>query len=84
MPNMYKVQDHGKDLLGRSLASHTMSWLGSMLFLVHTILVATSFYPSYFVTQEAIMAPKVSATRQVIQTNGLASGSSPITKARGV
>ncbi len=28
------------------------------------------------------MAPRVSATRQVIQTNGLTSGSSPITKAR--
>ncbi len=30
------------------------------------------------------MAPRVSATRQVIQNDGLASGSSPITKARGV
>ncbi len=29
------------------------------------------------------MAPRVSATRQVIQTDGLASGSSPITRARG-
>ncbi len=28
------------------------------------------------------MAPKVSITRQVIQTNGFASGSSPITRAR--
>jgi hypothetical protein len=44
---------------------------------------ATSFYPSYFVTQEASVAPRVSATRQVIQTDGLASASSPITKARG-
>jgi len=43
----------------------------------------TSFCPSYVATQEASVAPKVSATRQVIQTNGLASGSSPITKARG-
>ncbi len=30
------------------------------------------------------MAPRVSATRQVIQTDGLAFGSSPITKARRV
>jgi hypothetical protein len=29
------------------------------------------------------VAPRVFATRQVIQTDGLASGSSPITKARG-
>ncbi len=35
-------------------------------------------------TQKASVAPRVSATRQVIQTNGLASGSSPTTKARGV
>jgi len=28
------------------------------------------------------VAPKVSTTRKVIQTNGLTSGSSPITKAR--
>ncbi len=34
-------------------------------------------------TQEASVAPRVSTTRQVIQTDGLASGSSPITKARG-
>ncbi len=43
---------------------------------------ATSFCPSYVATQETSVAPKVSATRQVIQTNGLASGSSPITRAR--
>ncbi len=29
------------------------------------------------------MAPRVSTTRQVIQTDGFASGSSPITKAKG-
>ncbi len=45
--------------------------------------VATSFCPSYVAAQEASVAPRVSATRQVIQTDGLASGSSPITKARG-
>ncbi len=44
---------------------------------------ATSFCPSYFAAQEANVAPRVSATRQVIQTDGLASASSPITKARG-
>jgi hypothetical protein len=44
---------------------------------------ATSFCPSYVATQEASVAPRVSATRQVIQTDGLASGSSPITRARG-
>jgi hypothetical protein len=44
---------------------------------------ATSFCPFYFVAQEANVAPKVSTTRQVIQTDGLAFGSSPITKARG-
>jgi hypothetical protein len=43
----------------------------------------TSFFPSYFTTQEANMTPRVSTTRQVIQTDGLTSGSSPITKARG-
>jgi len=44
---------------------------------------ATSFCPSYFTTQEADVAPIVSSTRLVIQTNGLASNSSPITRARG-
>jgi hypothetical protein len=38
MPNMYKVQEHGRDLLGHSMASHMMPWLGNMCFLVHTIL----------------------------------------------
>ncbi len=46
-----------------------------------TLEFATFFCPSYFVAQEASVAPKVSATRQVIRTNGLVSGSSPITKA---
>jgi hypothetical protein len=45
--------------------------------------VATSFCPSYVAAQEASVAPRVSATRQVIQTDGLTSGSSPITRARG-
>jgi hypothetical protein len=44
---------------------------------------ATSFCPSYFAALEASVAPRVFATRQVIQTNGLAFGSSLITKARG-
>ncbi len=38
-PNLYRVQDHGRDLLGRFMASHTMPWLGSMCFLMHTIMV---------------------------------------------
>jgi len=44
---------------------------------------ATSFCLFYFTTQEANVAPRVSTTRQVIQTNGLASSSSLITRARG-
>ncbi len=44
---------------------------------------AIFFCPSYVATQEASVAPRVSATRQVIQTDGLASGSNPITRARG-
>jgi hypothetical protein len=44
----------------------------------------TYFCPSYFTAQQASVAPRVSATRQVIQTDGLASGLSPITRARGV
>ncbi len=49
----------------------------------HTPKFATSFCPSYFIAQEASVAPRVSATRQVIQTGGLTFGSSPITKAKG-
>jgi hypothetical protein len=44
---------------------------------------ATFFYPSYFAAQETSVAPRVSTTRQVIQTDGLASSSSHITRARG-
>jgi hypothetical protein len=40
MPNLYKVQDHKRDLLGRSMAFHMMPWLGSMFFALHTILVS--------------------------------------------
>jgi hypothetical protein len=42
----------------------------------------TSFCPSDVVAQEVSVAPRVFATRQVIQTDGLAFGSSPITRAR--
>jgi len=89
MPNLYKVQDHRRDLLGRSMASHTMPWLGSMFFPMHTILVLHQnlllfFCPSYVAAQKASVAPRVSATRQVIQTDGLTSSSSLITKARRV
>jgi hypothetical protein len=45
---------------------------------------ATSFCPSYFAAQEASVAPIISATRQLIQTDGLAFGSSPTTRAKGV
>jgi len=44
---------------------------------------ATSFCPSYFVAQEASVAPRVSTTKQVIQTNGFTFGSNHITRARG-
>jgi hypothetical protein len=40
MPNLYKVQDHMKDLLGHFMASHMMPRLGNMFFPVHTILVS--------------------------------------------
>jgi hypothetical protein len=70
MPNMYKVQDHGRDLLGCSMASHTMPWLGSMFLIAHNYSLtpefATSFCHSYVITQEASVPPKVSTTRQVI------------------
>jgi hypothetical protein len=42
-----------------------------------------SFCPSYVTAQETSVAPKVSASSKVIQTDGLASDSSPITRARG-
>jgi hypothetical protein len=44
---------------------------------------ATSFCPSYVATQKVSVAPRVSATRQVIQTNELTFGSNPITRVRG-
>jgi hypothetical protein len=48
-----------------------------------TLEFATYFFLSYFATQEASVALRVSTTRQIIQTDGLASSSSPITRARG-
>jgi hypothetical protein len=48
-----------------------------------TLEFTISFCPSYFATQKVSVAPKISATRQVIQTDGLTIGSSPITKAKG-
>jgi hypothetical protein len=88
MPNLYMVQDHRTDVLGRSMAFHTMPWFGEYVFSnAHnsnlTPKFATFFCPSYFMTQEASVAPRVSATRHVIQINGLTSGSSPNTRARG-
>jgi hypothetical protein len=43
---------------------------------------AISFCPSYFAAQEASVAPRVFANKQVIQTDGLAFGSNPITRAK--
>jgi hypothetical protein len=48
-----------------------------------TLEFATSFCLSYSTAQKASMAPKVFATKQVIQTDGLTSSSNLITKARG-
>jgi hypothetical protein len=45
---------------------------------------ATFCCPSYFMAQEANLAPRVFATRQVIQSDGLTFGSSPITRSRKV
>ncbi len=89
MPNLYRVPDHGRDLLGHFTASHTMPWLRNMFFSnAHnsslTPKFATFFCLSYFAAQKVGVAPKVSTTRQVFWTNGLTSGSSPITKAKGV
>jgi hypothetical protein len=89
MPNLYKVEDHGRDLLGHFMASHTMPWLRSMFFSnAHNFSLTpeftTSFPPSYFAIQETNVAPKIFATRQVTQTDGFAYGSSPITRAKGV
>ncbi len=43
---------------------------------------ATSFCPSFFMAQKVNVAPRISTTRLVIQTDGLTSGSSFITMAR--
>jgi hypothetical protein len=48
-----------------------------------TLEFATSFCPSYVAAHDASVAPRIFATRQVIHTDGLASGSSPITRAKG-
>jgi hypothetical protein len=48
-----------------------------------TLEFAISFCPSYFAAQKASVALRVSTTRQVIQTNGLAFDSSPIVRAKG-
>ncbi len=87
MPNMYMVQDYERDLLGRSMAFHTM--VGEYVFSsAHnsnfTPEFAISFCLSYFAAQEASVAPIVFTIRHVIQINGLASNSSLITRARGV
>ncbi len=88
MPYLYKVQDHERDLLGCSMAFHMMPWLGSMFFPLHTILVSHQnlllLFAFLMSWHKKLMWHPVSATRQVIQTDGLASGSSSITRARGV
>ncbi len=48
MPSLYRVQDHGKDLLGCSMAFHTTPWLGNIYFLMHTILVSHQNLPFFF------------------------------------
>jgi len=48
-----------------------------------TLEFATSFCFSYFAAQEANVAPRVFATRHVIQNDGLAYSSSPITRVKG-
>jgi hypothetical protein len=47
-----------------------------------TLEFAISFCPSYFAAQETSVAPKVYATKHVIQIDGLAFGLSFITRAR--
>jgi hypothetical protein len=79
MPSLYRVLDHRGDLLDHFMASHTMPWLGSMFFPMHTILVLNHnlllfFALLVYAAQEANVAPRVFATRQVIHIDGLAYG----------
>ncbi len=88
MPNLYKVQDRERVFLGRSMASHMMPWLRSMLFLVHTILVSHQNLPFIFALltlrhKTLMWHQEFFSTRQEIQIDGLASSSSQITKAKG-
>jgi hypothetical protein len=68
MPNLYKVQDHGRDLLGRSNGLSHDAMIGEYIIsYAHnsslTPKFTTFFFPSYFMTQEASVAPRVFATR---------------------
>jgi hypothetical protein len=88
MPNLYKAHDHERDLPRLFYGLSHDAMVGECVFsnahnYSFTPKFTTSFCPSYSTAQEGSVAPKVSTTRQVIQTDGLASGSSPITKARG-
>jgi hypothetical protein len=87
MPNLYMVQGHGKNLLGQSGLSHDAMVREYVLYNAQnsnlTLEFATYSCLSYYVTYEANVAPRVSTIRQLIQTNGLTSGSRPITRARG-
>ncbi len=49
-----------------------------------TLEITTFFFLSYFMAREVSVAPIVLVTRQVIQTDGLAYGSSLIIRARGL
>jgi hypothetical protein len=68
MPNLYTFQDHGRDLLGRSMAFSHDAMVGEyVISSAHnsnfTLKFSTFFCPSYFVAQKANVAPRVSATR---------------------
>jgi len=68
MRNLYKVQDHGRDLLGRSNGLSHDAMVGEYIISnAHnsslTPKFTTFFFPSYFTTQEASVAPRVFATR---------------------
>jgi hypothetical protein len=63
-------------MVGEYVLSNTHNFSLTLEFVI-------SFCPSYFAAQEVSVALRVFAIRQVIHTDGLAYGSSPITKVRG-
>jgi hypothetical protein len=66
------------------MASHTIGEyvISSAHNFSFTLEFANFIFPSYFMAQEASMASKISTTKQITQTDGLAYGSSPITRAK--